>query len=260
MPEVANYTKLPLFDKLSIFIIMDKTYKMNYEKTYADIVETAQQFVDMDNARPTNPLLINPPQGYSKSKLKVMIFGQETNGWCGGYEENKGVDYLLDTYKEFTNDCEGASYGGCFWNGVRSYIRSFRNLDDSASILWNNVVKVGKYSGKGCPSPEILTWQDAWFTAVLEEVGILKPDVVIFLSGPNYDHLIHRIFTDLTFKDIKGFSPRQFARLSSQYLPALSFRTYHPNYSYRAKQFDTCQTYIVDEVRKARLSNVNELT
>ena len=65
------------------------------------------------------------------------------------------------------------------------------------------------------------------------ETAELKPDIVIFFSGPNYDEYISRIFSDATFENISSRNSRQLARVKSWLLPHNSIRTYHPNYLWR---------------------------
>ena len=44
------------------------------------------------NVRATNHLLLQVKDDYHKSKKRVMLFGQETNDWEGGINENSKVD------------------------------------------------------------------------------------------------------------------------------------------------------------------------
>ena len=128
-------------------------------------------------------------------------------------------------------------YGGHFWNGISQLKQlleaHFAHTGRTVSLLWNNLVKIGKYENKGSPSQEILEWQDNWFDIVREEVRLLNPDYVIFFTGPYYDKFIYRIFHDASFEPVNERNERQLARVKSIHLPIKTIRTYHPNYLWR---------------------------
>ena len=65
------------------------------------------------------------------------------------------------------------------------------------------------------------------------EVNELKPNLVVFFAGPNYDRFITRVFDDAAFEAISAKPVRQLARVKSHWLPTNSIRTYHPNYLWR---------------------------
>ena len=47
----------------------------------------------------TYPLLIKVNEEYQNADIKVMIVGQETDGWCGVLEEHKmDVESVQETY------------------------------------------------------------------------------------------------------------------------------------------------------------------
>ena len=64
------------------------------------------------------------------------------------------------------------------------------------------------------------------------EVNILKPDIILFLSGPYYDNILKEQFENIKYKNVNGFTKRQLAKLKMDNVD-YSFRTYHPNYLYR---------------------------
>jgi hypothetical protein len=70
---------------------------------------------------------------------------------------------------------------------------------------------------------------------LVTEIEILKPKVCIFFTGPHFDWRIRKIFPDVEFTAIEGYSINQFSRLKHQELPVLSFRTYHPGYLRRSR-------------------------
>jgi hypothetical protein len=184
--------------------------------------------------RPTNPLLLDISEGFINADVKILFFGQETNDWEGDFPHSAGIYHLIDTYKNFyLNGC-CFIYNGQFWNGISKLKQKleehFSYTGRTVSFLWNNIVKIGKSGGKGLPSNEILQWQDNWFDILREEVALLKPDIIIFLTGPYYDRFIRRVFDDAYFESINERKERQLARIKSIHLPVRTVRTYHPNY------------------------------
>jgi len=140
-----------------------------------------------DKGGPTNPMVIQPPHDYEQSKLKVMYVGQETNGWEGDFEPTLSIDRLLEVYDKFANGGGGFKYGGHFWNAIKHFQSCMAGIEQSTRFTSNNLVKIGKAWGKGRPPRQVLDWQESWFQIVKQEVQLLKPDVVIFFSGPDYD-------------------------------------------------------------------------
>ncbi len=196
----------------------------------------------------THPLLLCVHDEYEHAGLKIMFFGQETNNWYGKWETTN-VNNLLKYYHDFYCTGECYSYGKHFWNGMRKFRERIGEVDGPIpGLLWNNIVKIGKCAAKGSPSKVIIDAQSSTFDVVSAEVGITKPNIVLFFTGPNYDHIIRRTFPDVKFLSVCEWTERALARLASRSLPERSFRTYHPNYLWR-KGFYTYLNAIVNEIR-----------
>lgn len=202
-----------------------------------------------EDGGPANPQLIRVPDDYESSNLKVAYFGQETNGWEGPFAETQGVEHLQQVYHDFVN-VKTFEYGGQYWNGVKSFQNAFSELDSSSRFTANNLVKIGKAWDRGAPPESVIDWQAHWFEVIREELKILNPDVVIFLSGPNYDRHIETIFGKVKFESLNSRPVRELARVVAEGLPRNSYRTYHPNYGYRNNFYPT-QSDILDEVKRA---------
>ncbi|AOW18807.1 hypothetical protein LPB03_15700 [Polaribacter vadi] len=208
-------------------------YKNKYSKLADLLTEKNKSLEHSDKA--TNPLLLKIDEKYANADFKIMIFGQETNYWYS--EENKGefhgkVEPIFNLYEDFflSNDCY--SYGGQFWNGISRFVElAEQEIDGKVGLVWNNVIKVGK-CGKGAPFASIQEIQFEHFNVIQKEIEILKPDLLVFFSGPNYDGHIKKSFKKLGRKSINGFSERQLCEMELSNL-APAFRTYHPNYLWR---------------------------
>lgn len=207
-----------------------------YEEEWEALLESFPATIFGDE-EPTNPLLLDVPEEYFLANCKILIFGQETNDWDGLFPHPKNIDHLLENYRAFYNTDCCFSYGGQFWNGVSSLKKAFtEKLTKSGktqSIVWNNIIKIGKVNNKGTPNNQILKWQDAWFDVVSFEVSVLEPDIVIFFTGPHYDKFITRVFGDAIFERLNRRESRQLARVKSRFLPEYAIRTYHPGYLWR---------------------------
>ena len=182
---------------------------------------------------PANPLLISAPPKYDESKLKVMYFGQETNGYENSSFGTESVHHLLAVYDSFANKGGSKKYRGHFWNGIHHFNAAFSEIEPSFAFTSNNLVKVGKCDSKGTPPENVLEWQKNWSHVIREEIRILKPDVIILFTGPRYDRFIERHFGPFDLSQVSHRPTRQLARLKCDGLPPQTYRTYHPNYLWR---------------------------
>jgi hypothetical protein len=106
--------------------------------------------------------------------------------------------------------------------------------DKQIRYVWNNIVKIGKVreAGPGRPPKNIYDAERKFFHVIPDEVKILKPDIILFLTGPDYDDAIRDNFGETVYSPVPPYSERQLAKLS---IPSIgfAFRTYHPNYLWR---------------------------
>ena len=210
------------------------------------------------------PLFIHPTDEYINSDIKIMIFGKETNGWYGIYGEdvNKDVESIMGEYNEFfgTKDCY--KRGGQFWKMFKYLINEINknNKEKKIGYLWNNLVKAGKDS-KGFPRNWYEEIIKPYFNKlILKEIDILKPDYIVFFTGPNssngpYDNVLNNIFrkpdgSKPNRKEINGFTERELCEIEIKNVKK-SFRTYHPTYLLRnnkQKPYKDFIKKIVDEI------------
>jgi hypothetical protein len=199
-----------------------------------------------DNEKSTDPLFIGVTEDYLNADIRLMIFGQETNGWGGGEfnvdNEPEFIEMLIDGdgdnpdcrgYRGFFNEkyCYEYEKRGHFWNIIKKFITDFQtaNQDKKIDYLWNNVIKMGKM-GIGFPT----FWYDdiikKYFNnLILKEIDILKPDFIVFFSGPNYDKYLNDIFNNPSKKLVAGFSESELCEIEIPNIKR-AFRTYHPKF------------------------------
>jgi hypothetical protein len=204
-----------------------------YEQYWDDMISS------LKGTKLGNPLLIHikNEEKYHNADIKIMFFGQETNGW-EGVIGSKNINQLQNTYSLFLE----RRYGGQFWNAVHDYVNTIKgmNPDKQVEFVWNNIIKIGNDKSKGKPKENLIDMQKQVFPVIRAEVEILKPDIVIFFTGPYYDRFIHDEWEELQLQGVTQFTERQLAVLNHNLLPINAFRTYHPNFLYRqGKEFFT---------------------
>lgn len=186
-----------------------------------------------NGVKPTNPLLINleNEEKYKEADIKVMIFGQETYDWEGNFGD-RSIEELLSTYNSFFEQGECYKRGGNFWNAVKDFKNSLQEKypNKKVEFVWNNILKIGKEGDKGAPSEEIINITQKEFPVIKNEIEILKPDVILFFTGPNYDVYINNIFSNTDFQQVSNWDTRYLAKVKGDRLPEKTFRTYHPRY------------------------------
>jgi len=207
-----------------------------YSSKWTDYSKHLQQLISNDLVidKPTNPLLLRiNEKEYIDSDIRVMIFGQETNDWDWDFKNN--IEHCLITYDKFVNTNACYSYGGQFWNGYKKFLSILKQQHPKKRItsIWNNVIKTGVRGRKGKPSKIVYEVERNHFNVIHKEIEILQPNLILFLSGPNYDKEISDALSLVDYdKVLEKYSSRQLARLNLKGHKNV-FRTYHPNFLWR---------------------------
>lgn len=175
----------------------------------------------------SRPLLMHVPPGYEANSRKLMIVGQETKGWG-----TKGVQISV---AELMGEYAGFNFGekyrrSPFWVASHALHRALNPDAPARSFLWSNLVKVDQNERR--PSPEIEEWV-ARLGLLAMEIKVTRPDVVVFFTGPRYDARLEATFPGLRFEE----TGPKISRVIHPELPERSFRTYHPGYLRRSKQW-----------------------
>jgi hypothetical protein len=95
-------------------------------------------------------------EDYSEADIRVMVFGQETNGWWTDLPKANAfadMEMLIDKYDEGFNTDDIFLLKTPFWNGFDKFRQIFGEKYPGKKIryAWNNIAKIGKADGKGCP-------------------------------------------------------------------------------------------------------------
>lgn len=174
-------------------------------------------------------LMAEPSISYVNSPHRIFIIGQETNEWYSGFGIRNQADIIecVETYKNF----DLKKYKNVFFPYLRKLGEKLAG--SSEACMWTNLFKFGKKSGKGTVSDRVNEAELQHFNVLRDEIEVLKPTCVLFLTGPNYDHFLQQRIPDASFQNLDDFHLRQLAKVSSSSLPECSYRIYHPGYGNR---------------------------
>ncbi len=178
-------------------------------------------------------LLASIPYNYYKTKNKILIIGQENNGWSYFETAKESMRYTLG----FQNITRWEQYP--IFTFPYNFCKSINECDDNETkksyLAWTNLKKFSfDDTPKKSLSDNIQKIIDEEFNVLEDEIKIINPDIILFLTGPDYDIEIKTQLKDIEFLPIEGYSIREFARLKHNSLPHNSFRVYHPSYLRRS--------------------------
>jgi len=107
--------------------------------------------------------------------------------------------------------------------------------------LWTNLYKVNVNGSvvRNCRQAEIKKIRTTQQGLLSHEIDVLKPDVVVFFTGPRYDSTIRTEFEHVEFRPFENprFPLSTLALLRGRGLPVKTLRSYHPEYLQRSRQW-----------------------
>jgi len=196
----------------------------------------------------TNPFLICVnDEEFEKADIKVMFFGQETRGW----NEENGFSSIEDSIQLYTRFYLEKNYKklkrSSLVHGINYFINTFSHKENiqeqKVVVIWNNISKIGKPNNGTGVSEEIRQIERKTFAVVSKEVEIIKPDIIIFSTGPNRDGDITFHFKDAVFIPTETSSEaRNLAVVNSMHLPVATIRLNHPRRYTRLLKANAIQT------------------
>ncbi len=175
---------------------------------------------------------------YLDSEIKILYIGQETNYWFNQQERknaklynsiddiDKYLNALLELYKDFNI---GQNYKTDIFLFMNILVNKFRSRNKKTGLLWTNLLRHDAFgNGKVLEDVEQkITYNKNHI--LRKELEILKPDAIIFVTGPNYDYIIENSFKGLEKLKVYNKSEREICILKHADLPVKSIRVYHPN-------------------------------
>jgi hypothetical protein len=213
-------------------------------------------------ARASAPLLISPHSKWPTCPTKLLIVGQETNGWRSNSTSDGTL--ALDTLEEFASSPGGVSsmlsaykafdFARTYRNRNSAFWRAFRHLECNVaetpcSAMWTNLFKVDVSGSvvRNCKIKHRRLLRDAQSGLLAEEIRFLKPRIVVFFTGPHYDYELLDAFSDAALTPLlPNRDGRETALIHSAALPVCSIRTYHPTFLQRSRRWE-----LLDEVSRA---------
>lgn len=229
----------------------DQLYKLYSEKykVFAPRIEAYNSKQNDNRKRATNPLLLKVPEDYSNYKNRIMIFGQETSTWGGELRKDQAfaneIEKIVETYNGFYLKGSFKKHPGAFGNEFKRIKREVDKAYD-ATFIWNNINKIGRV-GKG-NLQKINEIQFEHFNVVREEIKLLEPTVMIFFTGPNYNHFIEKNIAPFKEEEIVDILTK--VKFNGEFENITAFKTYHPNGLYRRSKNKVVIPRLIDEVKK----------
>lgn len=221
-------------------------------RAYEDYVAAAKTLPTGLRKRASAPLLLSIREEWKIATSRLLIVGQETNGWTSVIHTKprqlrtledfcksaSGVAEMLHAYDSFDFAQTYSHRNSAFW-------RAFRHLEENVAetkseAMWTNLfrVDVGGSVVRGCNEDARNHLRRIQAGLLTTEVKVLNPTVVIFFSGPTYDQEIAHTFSGCRFEQVFPDRPeREIALVKSALLPVNSFRIYHPNYLQRSRRW-----------------------
>lgn len=221
-------------------------------QVYASKWDTLCQKLDEADLRgyEYSPLLlsVNAPDDFDTADIKVMLFGQDMSAgdWYKYDRQAQPLAECMRAIRTFNNTVGAVDLNGNrqkirMGGGMNKFIDTFnaRFPDKKIRYVWNDVAKLGRNVKKGNQYSRLLAeieW--GYFNVVKDEINAVKPQVLVFLTGPNSfweGKLRQCLGIDAScYQPVPGWSGnvRQLAllALNEETFPSVkyAFRTYHP--------------------------------
>lgn len=199
----------------------------------------------------TNPFLLSVDENQINSNNRIMIFGQETNSWCKECEHKSqfsgNISKSLEVYKKFYLKGGFKKYRGAFWNEFKRIKKEVQKKKNNSTFIWNNVNKIGRI-GKGNIT-EINKIQFEHFQVIKKEIDIIKPNIIVFLTGPNYNNFIRKNIGEFT--ETKIIDNLNKISMDLNYTDIKMFKTFHPQALYRKKINKIVIGKLIEEIVKS---------
>lgn len=191
------------------------------------------------------PFFTGVSDEYIKSQKRIMIVGQETNGWNVFKEDwtikdsrDWAIDYLNFQLKycnyQDLKEIFKRRNSSPFW----SFFKAFSN--DGIVPCWNNIDKAQRKFGNQTKALTVeieaelnKTITSLNTTLFLKEIEITKPDIIIFITGPNYQFTMEKALQleQDTLRDFKPTHNNGCVDITNQVkLDTPTFWTYHPRH------------------------------
>lgn len=193
----------------------------------------------------SGPLVPVVSAEYETSIARLAVIGQETYGWDDVVdpltEPMEAVRAQQDVYRRFDL---GSNYRSTpFWRFAHGLQTAVDGKACPRAIFWANLNVADTDRRRPVAVEERLTALDL----LRPQIEIVAPRFVVFTTGPNYEDVLSAHFPGL-LRHPDPVMARVLARVEHPSLPFHSYRTYHPAYLLRSKQFATVMQRLVSLV------------
>lgn len=203
---------------------------------------------------------------YAKADIKIMFFGQEVHNW----EHDEDLGDTMRKYEEFfENKYEVTEKHGYFkheeinagnhfmrWgcNGIMSEFPEILKPypHKRATLLWNNISKLSTMEG-GPVNAQTHMIEREYFHVIPQEIEILQPDILIFLTGAGENKYNNYILENFEFDgeptSLSSLPINEVAKLPIKGVK-LAYKTYHPNARYPEDFHWKYYRAIIDDIKE----------
>jgi len=195
-------------------IATNSELKELYEKAKKDVLSKAikynEELRDKDkDYRATLPLFLKSNEGYEKAEIKIMLFGQVTNGWL----EIKGKDVYVEQAMKDYESCLFGYKKGTFLPGLKKFTNLLpkEKCGKKNSCLWNNIVKMG-YATRYFPDKFYDSIVKPHLNSlIIKEIEILKPNYIVLLTklSKQYGNVLKDIFGEFEIRKHEVILPSE---------------------------------------------------
>jgi hypothetical protein len=183
----------------------------------------------------TGPFLIAPSEKYWNSEpIRLAVVGREAREW----KTDASVRVQMNRYSEFNvgeSRGSGKEYSSPFWQVIRKFEMALTG--EPYNCAWLNL---NRWDENGhVPSPanqQILSELDF---LLLEELRLLRPDLVMFFTGPSpaYDQRITSL-VQAQAVPFSSFPEHELCELKSPLLNCRIFRTFNVDHLEGSRRAD----------------------
>ncbi|MCH5319779.1 MAG: hypothetical protein J1E38_08755 [Paramuribaculum sp.] len=207
---------------------LDDKFVNLYGSRYVGLLSRFQQIMQPNQFIGASlPLLLwldDEHRNVLNKRYRIMIFGRETNNWnspnittynfniSSSDDITDQVNAIQDIYNAYCyfNDSTKSRFTK---NGPMLFENTFRELipNESACFIWNNICKIGRGNvgtGHACGLAPytIHKAEQEQFDVVPSEIEIIRPNIVVFLTGSQGDSFIKEKFPNAEFISMPGNS------------------------------------------------------
>ena len=237
---------------------MNEQLKSLYEAYFLQLKE--REFPEKTSA----PLFMSVFDKYHTSKQKILIVGQETNGWREMNFIKYSVNSLTKDYQIFSLG-QNRNFGGYegkkkrdyltsyFWNFSRSFFSKINEVDrGEKGFLWTNISKFD--INTTTPNKEYYYLES--FELLRKEVKIINPDIVLFMTGDKYseeiENLLNLKFETIFTVESGKTSIERVNRIKDEDFPKHTYRINHPRYLCSIRSYKTILDKLIELINHSK--------